>query len=434
METIRAILALVPIKGLKIQQMDVKGAYLNGVLKEKVYMRQPEGYEDGTGRVCELIKTLYGLKQSGQEWNRELDEKLKKFSFQWLCSDPCVYIKRDGNELTIIAVWVDDLLLIMKPNELMEQTKSDLHSEWEMTGLGEPTKIVGVEITQTGDSITLLQKVYIESILEREGLSEINSVATPLDPNIKLVLNPDGNKGNQSNSFVRLLGELQFLANSTRPNIAFAVNQLASYTANPSLQHVTALKRILQYLAGTKNFGITYSKTADNPNNNIFHRFADAAFANHDDHKSTSGYVFLAAGGAITWKSKKQMTIALSSTQAEYVALSKAACEACWLWSLFDELGYPQEHPMLIKGDNDGSISMAKNQQFHSCSKHIAIRWHWVRELIKQNLVTIDSCCDPEQTANVLTKALMSPQHNKHITEMGLTSTWGGVLGGKPSS
>jgi len=340
-----------------------------------------------------------------------------------LRSDPCVYIKRDGDGLIIITVWVDDLLLFAKPDELMEQTKSDLHTKWEMTDLGEPTKIIGVEITQTEDSITISQKVYVESILECEGLSEINSVTTPLDPNIKLVPNPDGNEGNRSNSFARLLGELQFLTNSTRPDIAFAVNRLAAYTANPSLQHVTALKRILRYLAGTKNLGITYSKTANNPDNNIFHGFADAAFANHDDHKSTSGYVFLAAGGAITWKSKKQTTIALSTTQAEYVALSEAAREACWLRNLFDELGYPQENPTLIKGDNDGSISMAKNQQFHNRSKHIAIRWHWVRELIEQNLVTIENCRDPEQTADVLTKALARPKHNKHITEMGLAST-----------
>jgi len=103
--------------------------------------------------------------------------------------------------------------------------------------------------------------------------------------------------------------------------------------------------------------------------------------------------------------------------------LTRVVREARWLRNLFDELGYPQEHPTLIKGDNDGSISMAKNQQFHNCSKHIAIQWHWVRELIEQNLVTIDNCCDPEQTANVLTKALARPKHNKHIVEMGLTST-----------
>ena len=287
--------------------MDIKGAYLNGILKEKVYMRQPEGYEDGTGWVCELIKTLYGLKQLGREWNKELDEKLKKFRFQRLHSDPCVYTKQDGYDLVIITVWVDDLLLFASSDELMEQMKSDLHTEWEVTDLGEPTKIIGVEITQTENAITISQKVYIESILEHEGLSGINSVAMPLDPNIKLEPNPDGNKGNRSNSFARLLGELQFLANSTRPNISFAVNQLAAYTANLSLQHVTALKQMLRYLAGTKDLGITYSKTSDNHNNNsnIFSGFADAAFANHDDHRSTSGYVFSAAGGAIT-RSKRQ--------------------------------------------------------------------------------------------------------------------------------
>ena len=422
METIRAILVLVLIKGLKMQQMDVKGAYLNGQLKEKVYMKQPEGYEDKSGRVCELIKTLYGLKQSGREWNKEFDEKLKQFGFERLRSDPCVYVKRNGKELAIITVWVDNLLLFATSDELMERIKSDLRTQWEMTDLGEPTKIIGVEITQTKNAITISQRIYIESILEREGLSEINSVATPLDLNMKLEPNPDGGEGNRSNSFARLLGELQFLANNTRPDIAFTVNRLAAYTAKPSLQHVTAAKRILRYLAGTKNLGITYTKPSNNPmdNPNIFFGFADAAYANHDDHKSTSGYVFLAAGGAITWKSKKQTTIALSSTQAEYVALSEAGREACWLRNLYEELGYHQERPTLIKGDNDGSISMAKNPQFHNRSKHIAIRWHWIRELVEENLINIENCRDPEQTADILTKALPRPKHKKHTSEMGM--------------
>ena len=158
------------------------------------------------------------------------------------------------------------------------------------------SQYVGIEITQTDDSITISQKMYIQSILERKGYSGINGVATPLDPNIKLEPNPDGNEGNRSNSFARLLGELQYLTNCTRPDIAFTMNRLVSYTANPSLQHFAALKRVLQYLAGTKNYGITYSKSATSTNNNFFFRFANAAFANHDDHKSTSGYVFLASG------------------------------------------------------------------------------------------------------------------------------------------
>jgi hypothetical protein len=152
--------------------------------------------------------------------------------------------------------------------------------------------------------------------------------------------NPDGNEGDRSNSYARLLRELQFVANTTRLDIAYAVSRLASYTANPSLQHIGVLKRVLHYLQGMKEYGITYqSRTPQG--RNLFYGFANAAYANTDDYKSTSGQVFLAAGGAITWRSKKQTVIALSSTEAEYVALSEAGREACWLRSLCKELGFP---------------------------------------------------------------------------------------------
>ena len=149
METIRAILALIPTEGLKIQQMDIKGAYLNGILQEKVYMRQPEGFEDGTNQVCKLVKTLYGLKQSGREWNRELDTKLKTFDFQRLRSDPCAYVRRDADTTSIITVWVDDLLLFASSEQQMQQMKNEIHSQWDATDIGDPTKIIGIEITQT---------------------------------------------------------------------------------------------------------------------------------------------------------------------------------------------------------------------------------------------------------------------------------------------
>jgi hypothetical protein len=160
---------------------------------------------------------------------------------------------------------------------------------------------------------------------------------------------------------------------------------------------------------------------------NIPFCWCDVAYANHDDLKSTSGYVFLASGGATTWKSKKQTTIALSSTEAEYVALLEASWEACWLQNLYEELGCKQQSPITIKGDNDGSITMARNQQFHSQSKHIAILWHWVRDLVEQELVRIETCRDPQQTADVLTKALPRPKHCQHTSEMGVASTWRGV-------
>ena len=421
LETIRAILAIAQTRKLFIQQMDIKGAYLNGKLKERVYMCQPEGYEDGTERVCLLIKTLYGLKQAGREWNIEFDTKLRRRGYARLRCDPCVYIWRVNDDFAIITVWVDDLLIFTTTVDLMTKAKSDISTEWEVTDLGEPSKIVGIEISRTEDSIAISQKKYIEHILTKEGMKRSNAVSTPLDPNIPLIPNPEGNIGNRSNSFARLLGELQYLANATRPDITYAVNRLASYTANPSLQHVTALKRILRYLSGTRDLGIIYKTLPHQVN--FFHGFADAAYKNHDDLKSTTGYVFFAGDGAITWSSKKQTTKALLSTEAEYVALLEAAREACWLRHLYGELGlFDEATPTLIRGDNEGAIAMTKNPMYHQRSKHIDLRVHWIRDLVRDNILTIESCRDPDQTADVLTKALPRPKHQKHVSEMGLAS------------
>jgi hypothetical protein len=182
----------------------------------------------------------------------------------------------------------------------MEKMKANINAEWETTDLGEPSKIIGIEITRTADSISIGQRQYVETILKREGMDRMNPVTMPLDPGTPIQLNPDGNKGNQSNLYARLLGELQFLVNATRPDISYAVSQLASYTANPSMQHTGLLKRVLCYLKGTKDYAITYHARATR-DTNIFHGFADAGYANCDDLKSTSAYVFLAAGGVITW-------------------------------------------------------------------------------------------------------------------------------------
>jgi hypothetical protein len=170
LKTIQAILAIAPTQKLHIQQLDVKGAYLNGKLTERVYMRQPEGYDDSTGRVCQLIKTLYGLKQAGREWNKELDVKLRKKGYTHLRSDPCVYIWCMGDDFAIITVWVDDILTFAMMIALRDKTKADIESEWEITDLGVLTKIVRIELTISPDKIFISSSKYIKSILLREGL------------------------------------------------------------------------------------------------------------------------------------------------------------------------------------------------------------------------------------------------------------------------
>jgi len=251
LDSIYVILTIAATRKLHMHQMDVKGTYLNSTLKERVYMKQPKGYNDGTGRVCLLIKTLYSLKQAGREWNIEFDSKLRKRGYQQLLSDPCVYIVRTREDFSIMTVWVDDILIFAMTIDLRDKTIADIEAEWEVTNISKPTKIVGIEITTTPDSIAILSRQYIESILQKEGMDSSDSVSTPLDPNVALVPNPKGENRSCSNSFARLLGELQYIANAMHPDITYAVNRLTSYMANPSLQHNIVVKQILRYLAGT---------------------------------------------------------------------------------------------------------------------------------------------------------------------------------------
>jgi len=321
-------------------------------------MRQPDGFGNSTNRVCWLQKTLYGLKQSGHKWNKELDRQLKGKDFNNLWSDPCAYIRWDGDDLEIVTVWVDDLLLFAFPDRAMRRLTEDLKSTFDVTDLGEPSKIVGIEITHQKDSITISQPLYINSILRKYGMENANPVSTPLDPNVKLEPNAEQREANRSNDYASLIGSLHYLTIATRPDIAYAVNWLAAYTANPSFDHYNAAKRVLRYIKGTRNYGITYSdqntRLIRPPDSNLFYGFFDAAFTNADDRKSISGYVFLSNAGAITWMSKKQATVALSTTEAEYVAISEAVHEATWLRHLYGELGFIQKELVLLLGDNDG--------------------------------------------------------------------------------
>ena len=348
----------------------------------------------------------------------------------------------DGDKVAIINVWVDDLMLFASSDTMMGHMKISIESEWQATDLGEPSKIIGIEVTIMPEYLRISQGKYIDNLLRKENMAEANPVGMPLDPNIKIGLNLIHNEPNRSNSYTKLLGELQYLVNTTWPDISYAINKLGSYTANPSLEHYGSLKCILRYLAGTRDYGITYKKPSGQNNeanlfhglarnyepgdygeNNIFHGFADAAFANADNYRSTTGYVFLAAEGAITWKSKKQTIIAMSSTESEYVALSEAGREAFWLRNLYDELGFPQVGPTVIKSDNEGSVILSHNPQFHVCTKHIEIRHHWIQDLVNDKILDVQGCRDPEQTADILTKPLPKPKHQRHRREMGLGIT-----------
>ncbi|GBE87024.1 hypothetical protein SCP_1002700 [Sparassis crispa] len=426
LESIRAILALAVVNNWEIGQMDVKGAYLNGDLQEEIYMRQPEGFDDGSGRICRLRKTLYGLKQSGREWNRKLHRELTELGYKRLEADPCVYLwERKEGEVQIITVWVDDLLLFTNSPKLMEELKRDLQDLFEVTDLGEPQKIVGIEIERDREAgkIQISQQHYIESILKRYQLENANAVGMPLDPNVAFTAEDENEEADDrlAGGYASMVGSLMYAAVGTRPDISYAVQTLSKYTACPRPVHWTAAKRVLRYLAGTRDLHITYTRRdSDAPNGNIIGGYTDTDYASDHDRKSVSGHVFYLGGGAVAWSSKKQTTTATSSTEAEYTALAHATRQAIWLRNLLAELGFAQEEPTEIYCDNQAAIAIARDPQYHARSKHFDVQNHFVREKVENGIIQLCYCPTDEMVADVFTKALPKPKHQKFTLELGM--------------
>ena len=427
LETICTLLACAISENWEIQQMDVKGAYLNSTIKEEIYMEQPEGYDDGTGCQCQLIKSIYGLKQAGCEWNIEFNQQLKAHGWKPSMVDPCAYFQKTTEGIEIIVVWVDDLLLFASNKALMTRMKSELQSIFEITDLGEPTKIVGIEIDcdPVKNTITISQKQFLEMILQKEGMANANPIGMPMDPNIKLNPSKGESEGSceeyGSKSFASLIGSLMFLAVATRPDIAYTVYRLGSFMANPNMSHWTAAKQVLRYLSGTQDYGLTYQADKPEPGDNHFVGYSDASYANNEDQTSVSGYVFLMNGAAISWGSKKQTDVALSSTESEYIALAEAAREAIWLRNLLKGIEFEQPQPTRLFGDNSGSLAIAKNPQYHKRTKHFDTRHHYIRQRVYSGEVEVEYCPTAKMTADILTKPLPKPKHQVHSTELGLS-------------
>ena len=239
-----------------------------------------------------------------------------------------------------------------------------------------------------------------------------------MDPNIQLQPS-EGEAQDKSNNFASLIGSLMYLAVATRPDIAYAVFRLGSYMANPSMSHWAAAKRVLRYLSGTRSYGITYHASEVRPGENQFFGYSDTSYANNDDATSISGYVFSMGGGAITWGSRKQTSVSLSSTESEYVALADVAWEVTWLRNLLEGLGYKQCTPTKLYGDNNGALAIAQNPQYHKCTKHFDTRNHYIRQKVKEKVIEIKYCPMSKMTADIFTKALPKPKFQLHRTELG---------------
>ena len=377
--SIRTLLAFAIQNGMIIHQMDVVTAFLNGTLDEDIYMEQPPGYikKGEEHLVCKLKRSLYGLKQSSRCWNTVFKQYMESINFKQCTADPCIFVTGEEADLTIVAVYVDDLIVIAKTPETIKKIKESLAARFKMKDLGKLHYCLGISIQHDEErgSLWMDQRQYIQSLLKRYGLSQAKTATTPADINVKLVKNDGVSKPVNPLNYQSMVGSLLYAAITTRPDIAQAVGAVSNFNSCPTEAHLTAVKRIFRYLKGTIDLCIKYERSADNR----LVGFSDADWAGDlTDRHSTTGNLFMMSGAAIDWISKKQPVVALSTTEAEYVALSAATQEAVWLSRLLTDIKAPPKAPILIKENNQGTIAVARNPVSHNRTKHIDIKFHYV--------------------------------------------------------
>lgn len=430
--SIRLIIALAAHYNWELHQMDVKTAYLNGELDVPIYMQAPEGLElinqaCPAGNVCLLIKSLYGLKQSGRRWHSNINHSLITHGFAPLHADRCVYVRRKADHIDIIARYVDNLLIASSRASELLAIKRRLTQQYEMEDMGEATFILGIDIIRdrAKRSISIGQSAYINTLLSRHGMNECNSSSTPMDSGMmhELIAAADGYEASVTltRAYQSIIGGLMFAAICTRPDIAFAVSRLSRYCSNPTETRYTAAKRILRYLKGSVNYRITYTGSNDRHPQLIGYCDADWAQDRDCKRKSTSGYVFVMCGGAISWQSKKQSTIALSSTEAELMAITSSTKELLWFRHHLDGLGFGNAQPTKLLVDSQCALDIANNSKISDRSKHIEMQHFFTRDHIEANAVKVQHISSDSQAADTLTKPLRRVAFKRCADMLGLS-------------
>ncbi|CAJ2634277.1 unnamed protein product [Trifolium pratense] len=386
--SIRVLISIAAIYNLIVHQMDVKTAFLNGDLEEEIYMEQPEGFviHGQETKVCKLDKSLYGLKQAPKQWHEKFDNLMILNGFRLNESDKCIYYKSDDNICTIICLYVDDMLIFGSNLSAINDVKSLFSNNFDMKDLGEASVILGIKITRSEKGISLDQSHYVEKILKKYGYFNCKPGCTPYDPSVKLFKNT-GDSVRQT-EYASIIGSLRYATDCTRPDIAYVVGLLCRFTSRPSDEHWHAIERVMRYLKRTMNLGLHYQRFPA-----VLEGYSDADWNTlSDDSKATSGFIFSIAGGAVSWKSKKQTILAQSTMESEMIALATASEEASWLRCLLSEIPL-WEKPMpavLIHCDSTAAIAKIENRFYNGKRRQIRRKHSTVRELITTGAVRVD--------------------------------------------
>ena len=416
--SIRMLMQISVQYDLFIHQMDVKNAYLNADIDCEIFVEQPKGFErqgkGGERLVCKLKKSLYGLKQSGRNWNYVLHKFLVDNNFERSLVDPCVYFKNQNVDYVVLIVWVDDIIIASNNLNEIDLVKNSLKANYKMKDLGVLRWFLGIEFNVKKDVITMCQNRYIEKIVSRFGMQYCKDRVTPCEMGLDKIIDCESQPAD-GKLYREIVGSLIYAMCCTRTDISYIVNKLSQNMINPTNVHLSIAKHVLRYLSGTKDYCIVYRKSNDDLK---LSGMCDADWAGSKDRHSISGFGFRLKNESalISWSSKRQPIVALSSCEAEYVALASAVQEAKFLFNLFNDLcSFKLCNDINVFVDNQGAISLAKNPINHKRSKHIDIRYHFIREEVMNGFVKLNYVPTGENFSDTFTKPVSKLRLTKFL-------------------
>ncbi|SOV06168.1 uncharacterized protein UDID_19421 [Ustilago sp. UG-2017a] len=378
-------------------------AYLNSTLKEAIYMKPPEGSEVAPGQVYKVVKGLYGLKQSGQEWNQEFDQSLRRMGFFQVECAPCIYTKGQGEDMAIVVIYVDDTLVIAPQLETVLKVKKQIGQRWKMEDSGEVSHFLGIKISQDRVmcTMTIGQSGYIDQVLVKHLDKRTKPTMVPMQSI------PEGTfvtSAVQQKEYPVIVGKLLWVANSTQPDLSLTVGILTRHMHKPSQEHYQAAQRVLHYLKSTKEVGLVYR--ANEPQEPLVaHSDANWVSDTTIQRRSTLGSVVLVYGNLVAWKSATQKCVSLSTVEAEFIAATEATREVLFLKQLLCSIGIATGTPT-VYSDNTGCIQVSKDPAQHWKLKHIDTKYHFIRNNVQEGRVQIKYVDTTRNLADVLTKPI----------------------------
>ncbi|GJU07748.1 putative ribonuclease H-like domain-containing protein [Tanacetum coccineum] len=399
-EAIRLFLAFASFMGFIVYQMDVKSAFLYGNITEEVYVKQPPGFEDPAhpNKVYRVVKALYGLHQAPRAWYERLSTFLLKHGYRRGAIDKTLFIKKDRRDIMLVQVYVDDIIFGSTKSSMVKDFEDLMQKEFKMSSMGELTFFLGLQVKQSNGGIFLSQDKYVKDILNKFDFRTIKPASTPIEAHKSLGKDEEG-EDVDVHLYRSMIGCLMYLT-ASRPDIMFAVCLCARFQVTPKVSHLHAVKRIFRYLKHQPKLGLWYPK--DSP----FHleAFSDSDYAgdNHD-RRSTSGGCQYLGRRLVSWQCKKQTIVAISSTEAEYVAAASCCAQVLWMQNQLLDYGFNFMNTE-IHIDNESTICIVKNPVFHSKTKHIQIRHHFIRDCYEQRLINVVKVHTDDNVADLLTK------------------------------